>query len=259
MKQFKKIYIEITNKCNLNCAFCSEDNLKKREMTLDEFEMILQKIDGYTDYIYLHVKGEPLIHSKFSEILDLCEKYDKKVNITTNGVLLKHRLEDLKRVRQINLSLQSITEISLLKDIFEVVDVLKNTTYISYRLWVRTGLEKEIIRSLQSKYSDFKELKNQSLDKNVFINFEKEFLWPSIKNGVCREKGTCYGTRTHIAILVDGTVVPCCLDSFGVIDLGNIYEDSLENIVESERFYKIKSGFENNILEEELCKRCGFI
>lgn len=59
---FKKIYIEITNKCNLKCSFCSLDNRMKKEMSLDQFELILQKIDKYTDYIYLHVKGEPLIH-----------------------------------------------------------------------------------------------------------------------------------------------------------------------------------------------------
>ena len=63
MKKFKKIYIEITNICNLNCSFCSKDNKEKREMTLIEFEHILKQIDNYTDYLYLHVKGEPLLHS----------------------------------------------------------------------------------------------------------------------------------------------------------------------------------------------------
>jgi len=91
MKKFKKIYVEITNKCNLKCPFCSIDDKKKREMNLLEFDDVLNKITDYTDYLYLHVKGEPLLHSNFKEILDICLKYNKKVNITTNGSLLKKK------------------------------------------------------------------------------------------------------------------------------------------------------------------------
>ena len=91
MKKFKKIYIEITNICNLNCPFCSKDNRKKQEMNLTNFEHILRQINNYTDYLYLHIKGEPLLHSKLKEILDLCFKYNKQVNITTNGTLLSEK------------------------------------------------------------------------------------------------------------------------------------------------------------------------
>lgn len=62
---FKRIYVEIGNICNLHCLFCSTDNQKKRQMTLQEFEKVLNNIKGYTDYLYLHVKGEPLMHPYF--------------------------------------------------------------------------------------------------------------------------------------------------------------------------------------------------
>jgi len=42
-------------------------------MTPLEFEEILKKTDSYTDYIYLHVKGEPLLHPNLKEILELSE------------------------------------------------------------------------------------------------------------------------------------------------------------------------------------------
>ena len=91
MKKFKKIYIEITNICNLNCSFCSKDNRIKESISLTNIEELLKKINDYTDYVYLHVKGEPLLHPKLKEILDLCEKYHKKVNITTNETLIKEK------------------------------------------------------------------------------------------------------------------------------------------------------------------------
>ena len=91
--RFKRIYIEITNICNLNCSFCSTSNKKKKEMTPEEFKIILRKIDKYTDYIYLHVKGEPLTHHYLDEILSISKEYNKKVCITTNGVFLNDTSE----------------------------------------------------------------------------------------------------------------------------------------------------------------------
>ena len=64
--------------------------------------------------------------------------------------------------------------------------------------------------------------------------------------------------KDQLAILVDGTVVPCCLDSEAVIKLGNIYEDRLEDILNSKRFQEMRKGFCNRKVTEELCKHCSF-
>lgn len=84
------------------------------------------------------------------------------------------------------------------------------------------------------------------------------FEWPTIKREIISKKGKCQGLRNQIAILVDGSVVPCCLDQDGDIVLGNILKDSLSSILESDQVKRIKNGFENNILEEPLCQRCGY-
>ena len=93
--KFKRIYIEITNICNLKCSFCSNSKRNKKEMSIDEFELVMSKITMYTDYIYLHVMGEALSHHYLDDILSICKKYNKKVCITTNGVFLKDRLDIL--------------------------------------------------------------------------------------------------------------------------------------------------------------------
>ncbi len=254
MKKFKKIYIEITNVCNLRCSFCSQDNLPNKFITLKEFEIILKKIDKYTDYVYLHVKGEPLLHPDIEKIISLCSKYNKKVNLTTNGVLLLKNVSKLKNVRQINISLQSITDISVLDDIFEAVDILSQNTFISYRLWAKNNFEKEILEKINNKYNSI----SKNLSSNVFLDIDKEFIWPDLTNDYLEKKGTCFGTRTHIAILVSGKVVPCCLDSKGIINLGNIFDTDLESIISSDKFLKMKKGFENNKKEELLCQKCSF-
>ena len=70
--RFKKIYVEITNICNKNCSFCPTSLRKKHEMTKEEFGIVIDKIKSYTNYVYLHIKGEPLLHSEFSNIIKKC-------------------------------------------------------------------------------------------------------------------------------------------------------------------------------------------
>lgn len=272
MKKFKKIYIEITNICNLSCSFCSIETRVRKTISLDKMEEILVKINDYTDYVYLHVKGEPLLHPELNKILNLCKKYHKKVNITTNGTLLKERKEIVKHpaVRQMNLSLHSENQKEdYLEDILQTVEELKEKIII-YRFWT---MNKEGLNEKSAKIVDkiinyyhlspeiVKKIKAEShikIRNNLYIDKAEEFIWPNIKNDYYQEEGYCYALKDQLAILVDGTVVPCCLDSNGVIVLGNIYKNSLEEIINSPRFQKMRNGFCNRRVSEELCKHCSF-
>lgn len=275
MKKFKKIYIEITNRCNLNCGFCSINKKEKKEMTLEEFEHVLKGIDAYSDYIYLHVKGEPLLHVSFYEILNLCKKYNKQVNITTNGSLLKYKVDDIIKsnvVRQINISLQSLTTDNYLNDILDSVKKLLDNTNIQIvlRFWALennkfTKLEREIINQIVDYFNLNRNINNNIINESnvkllnrLYLNKEEKFVWPDLENDYYEEKGTCYGTRTHLGILSDGTVIPCCLDSDGIVNLGNIFNDSFEDIINSNKFKNIVTSFQNNKACEELCKHCSF-
>ena len=271
--RFKKIYIEITNKCNLNCSFCIKDNRFKKEISFKDFEIILQKIDKYTKYIYLHVKGEPLIHSNLDEILNLTKKYNKFVNITTNGVLLKEKINILKKydnIRQINLSLHSENKKkSYIDDILNCVDELNNV-FIVYRFWTLKNniLDDRMLEYLEkiklkynideSSYKKILEGNNIKIKENVYINKDKEFTWPSLENEYCRENGFCYGLRNQIGIFVDGTITICCLDSFGISNLGNIFNDNLEEILKCDRVNKILNNFNERRAFLDICKHCSY-
>lgn len=274
---FKKIYIEITNICNLKCKFCPETIRNKQFMNIEDFEKIIKRICNFTSLVCLHVKGEPLLHSQLKEILNILEKYNLKANITTNGTLLKDKLETIKyskAVRQINISLHSSTQNEFfnkqyLKDIFESVEELENTI-ISYRLWnlntiKENDLNNEIIQEISNYYNlqNLKERLTQNeffkIRDNIFINQDTEFIWPNIENKPIIEKGRCLALKEQIAILVDGTVVPCCLDNNGDIQLGNILEETMEEILDKPKTIKIKRNFENQLITCSLCKTCGFL
>ena len=271
--RFKKVYIEITNTCNLNCSFCIKDNRMKKEMIIDEFETVLKKLDKYTDYIYLHVKGEPLIHNKLDEILSLTNKYKKYVNITTNGVLLKNKINILKKynnIRQINISLHSENDkINYIEDILEAVDDLKNI-FIVYRFWTLKDNKLdnkmlEYLNKIKEKYNINNELYNEiingnnvKINNNIYINKDKEFEWPDISNNYYNENGFCYGLKNQIGFLVDGTITICCLDSFGVSNLGNIFNDNIEIIMNSEKVKNIIKGFNDRKVYLDICKHCSY-
>ena len=271
--KFKKIYIEITNVCNLNCSFCIKDNRIKKNMSIDEFENILRQIDKYTDYIYLHVKGEPLIHNNLDEILSLTNKYNKYVNITTNGVFLKEKVNILKKynnIRQINISLHSENnKINYIEDIMEAVDNLKNI-FIVYRFWTLKDnkLDNKMLKYLEiirekynidnSTYEEIINGKNIKIKNNVYINKDKEFEWPDINNNYYNEYGFCYGLKNQIGILVDGTITICCLDSFGVSNLGNIFKDGMDNVIDSDKVKKIIKGFNDRKVYLDICKHCSY-
>ena len=226
MKKFKKVYIEITNICNKSCSFCSKTNRPLKEMTVKEFERVLKQIKPYTEYVYLHVKGEPLLHTKFEEILSLCEKNEIKVNITTNGSLLKKKEGILKKyscIRQLNISLHSIESKEELENIIVVVENLLKETYMNivYRFWIMNqGKMKPkdhlFLEKIKQYYSYEEEKQNIKLKERLYINKQEEFIWPSLNNEKIGNTGFCYALKDQIAILSDGKVVPCCLDAEGI-------------------------------------------
>ena len=282
MKKFKRIYIEITNCCNFRCSFCLDTKREKRYMSKEEFKIVIDKVKENVESVFLHVKGEPLLHKELEEILKICEDAKLDVNITTNGFFLEDKKEILlksKALRQLNVSIHSIEENNFNKItqdeyINKVINACKyinenSNVIISYRLWNLDDLENlskdsKILDALKKAYNieNIEEAiqKNHfiKLNKNTYINLDTKFVWPSLNNEVVSKCGSCYGLRQQLGILVDGTVVPCCLDNDGDITLGNIFTQSLQEILESKRARNIVSGFLTGKLVEPLCKRCGF-
>ena len=261
---FKKIYLEITNNCNLDCSFCIGNKRNKKFIDIEQFNILLSKIEGFTKYVYFHVMGEPLLHPKINDLIDLASsKYF--VNITTNGYLIKS-IENNKNIRQVNISLHSFdTKYNksfdeYISDVFNSVDKLvENNTYVKYRVWVNSEYKNMLLSKLEEKYGviigDYKTIK---LANNTYYEVEEEFIWPSLDNDYYNEEGSCRGLRDHIGILVDGTIIPCCLDSAGIVNLGNIYKQDLNDIIGSDLFKEMKQGFLDNKKVHELCRKCNF-
>ncbi|MFA6290412.1 MAG: SPASM domain-containing protein [Victivallales bacterium] len=281
MKRFKRIYIEITNVCNLTCSICPGTKRKQAFMPPESFEAILKKIRPSTDYLYLHVMGEPLLHPEFPELMRMSETLGFQINIATNGVLIKKHHDTLmnsKALRQMNFSIHCL-EIqrnskipeNYLPDILEFIDETrkKSKAYFALRLWnMKQGdmSNAPLLKQIEEFFHIPFKLEDRTITEkgigiapNVFLNLAEEFRWPEIDlANQPDDSGFCRGLSDHCAILVDGTVVPCCLDRDGTTPLGNILETDFGDIINSANAQKIIAGFSEGKATAPLCKVCEF-
>lgn len=295
-KIFKRIYVEITNCCNLACRFCPQDPRKKMTMTLGQFSHIMKEIVPFTDYVYLHIKGEPLLHPDLPQILALCHKNGIHANITTNGTLFgknPYFKTPIPGLRQVNISLHSFGANEKERTGFSFEEYLNQCflqaeyfsehtkTITAFRLWnlqpdtarieskdqypnASLSAENKKILEQMKEFFRLPELplpqggRGVKIKENVYLNYDKEFVWPDLALPIISEEGYCHGGVDQLGILVDGRVVPCCLDQNGVIALGNVFETSLKEIITGERLENMKQGFQRRKLKEELCKKCGY-
>jgi radical SAM protein with 4Fe4S-binding SPASM domain len=98
-----------------------------------------------------------------------------------------------------------------------------------------------------------------NIKDRLYLHFDTEFIWPSLDLPALGTSGRCYGLSSHFGILVDGTVVPCCLDKEASIPLGNALDTPIVDILASRRAQDILKGFKQNKLIEKLCQRCQYI
>lgn len=276
---FERIYLEIGNICNLNCSFCVGTKREKRQMSPDEFDKVLSKIKGRTKFVYLHLMGEPLIHRELDSMLKIAKNHRVPICITTNGVLLNTKggiiLENSDIVHKVSISLHAreANEISAGDDYLgNAVSFGKQAAekgiFTVFRLWNEDSAEGKGKNSQNAEIQGFlKEKfpcewqvrpKGFRLQKNIFLEYDGLFTWPAESKADNQENGFCHALSNQLGILVDGTVVPCCLDSEGEIKLGNIFDSSLEEILEGSPAAEIKAGFQKGKFIHPLCKKCTF-
>lgn len=272
-KRFRKVYLEISNVCNLHCRFCPGTKRTQRVMCEDEFQTLLEKLRPWTDYLYFHIMGEPLLHPQLGRFLSLAADMGFRVILTTNGTLLAARQQELlsaPALHKLNISLHafeandlSIAFSQYLDACFSFGTAANGQKLVVYRLWNNGGADQRNEQILEAMAQYFpqpwvRERRGTRLADRVYLEYGDKFDWPDLSAPDGGESVFCYGLHDQLGVLCDGTVVPCCLDHEGDIALGNLFSQELDEILASPRAQAICRGFSSGTASEALCRRCGF-
>ena len=272
MPMLKRVYLEITNCCNLSCAFCHKTAREPRSLTPGEFEILTEKIRGKTDLLFFHLMGEPLLHPDLPAFILSAAQKGFRPALTTNATLLADRGEELldTPLNRVSLSLHApeanpaYTDPGYLRESLSFgKKAAGKGIWVAYRLWNRGGLERNnpaILDELHRAYpGEWEKTRNGArMGEKTYLEMADRFEWPDRKAPEQSGEVFCYALRSQAGILCDGSVVPCCLDAEGTMVIGNLFDSSLEEILRSDRARRIYEGFTAHRAEEELCRRCGY-
>ncbi len=271
--RFRKIYVEISNICNLHCRFCPGTRRQKRAMTEAEFSGLLPKLRPYTDFLYFHLMGEPLCHPQLERFLALAGEAGFRIILTTNGSLLKKHQEMLllsPALHKVNISLHAFEANNLevpfeeyLTDCLSFGKAAAGEKLVVFRLWNQGGADRKNVEILEKMHQLFPdtwvvERPGTRIAHRTYLEYGDKFDWPDLNVPEGSDRVFCYGLRDQLGILSDGTVVPCCLDHEGDLSLGNAFLSPLETILDSPRARAIYEGFSRHQAAESLCRRCGY-
>ena len=273
-----KAFLEITNACNLACDFCHGTKRPVRYLTREEFTHAAGQLKTFADYLYFHLMGEPLLHPALDEFLAIAGEMGFRVILTTNGTLLSKReqiLLNAPALHKVSISLHAyeanrmgIPLEAYLTDCFRFCEKAAGQGIISVmRLWNLGGASSEndtILRQMHGYFDgaegrEWQEIySGYKIREKVFLEWGEKFDWPDTEAAPVSTSHSCYGLRDQIGVLSDGTVVPCCLDAEGAVNLGNLFCTPLAQILASPRAAALKRSFETRQITETLCQRCGY-
>ena len=271
-----RVYVEITNVCNLSCSFCPGTKREGRFLSPEEFRVIAEKLRGHTRYLYFHVMGEPLLHPQLAALLDTAGALGFRVCLTTNGTLLPRQTVTLlaaPALHKVSVSLHSFEGnhggdmTAYLRGVWDFCTAAgERGVLCALRLWNEGGASArngEILRFFSTAAGlDVENLPrdaagNRRLATGLFLESAARFDWPS-PDAPEGNVQFCHALRQQIAVLCDGTVVPCCLDGEGRMALGNLLRQELPDILNSPRARAMHEGFSRRTPSEDLCRRCGY-
>jgi len=270
-KTYRRAFIEITNSCNLRCAFCADSSRTETFMALPLFESAAAQTGKLAEVLFLHVLGDPFMHPRLPEILGVCSRLGLKVNLVTNGLLLDKFGAAVFREKclgQVSLSLQALGGLSPsvgkegLRKLVDFALGRPPELIVSFRLrgnpeeaFVK-GTKAALLEALAGEMVPERVRDGLKLREGVYLNFGSIFEWPGGPAG--KVKKGCLGLRHHFAVLSDGRVVPCCADFDGALALGNVKDRPLAEILGSPEALALRDSIAGKTPMPAYCASCGF-
>lgn len=274
--------IEVTSRCNLLCTFCArtqrvEANVWRTpgDMDMELFQKIV--LDAVSNGVYalnFNILGEPLLHKNIEEMI----KFSKDNGIVdvffhTNGTPLTDAIA--RKLIRSGLDKLIISFDSPYKEKYEKVrvnasydKVLKNVIRFN-EIRNEMGIEHPVTRINFIKFPDTSdqevhdmiELFKSHVDSIGVLGYiETDNAHRKVlKDEGRKSKFVCSQLLTRLSIYDDGTVVPCCSDYDTEMVLGNLKENTIKEIWNSDKLNEIrKLHFDGEFYKISACAKCDY-
>lgn len=278
--RFEVAAIEINNTCNLNCRMCNTNQaIRARALMPPEiFEHLVKRLKASgIQHTAIHTIGEPLLHGQLLRLLEIAERHDLKIWISTNAQFPELLEEILVRHRNV------------LSSIRFSVDGATERTYESIRLggkWEKVQKSLEIINRLNAGYPDYEFKLNLHVvvsmanicEIPLFFETFGRYVWPekiifSLVTGLSPDSTffretfpfenlivpevPCIHPFSHLTILVDGRASLCCADFDGELTIGDAMETPLRTLWNSQAAEDIRrQHLQPDQMHLGCCKKC---
>jgi len=270
----RKVSIEVTTRCQLNCVYCTRDKSKEEDLTLVALRQMESKLSGVKEIVICGI-GESFCYPYLYEALEILKNY--QITIITNGAIPIHfeMLNQYGNVKVLIFSIDATTEDKMkaicvgyhFENLLDNLEQLKK--YPNIAGVVNTTLVVDNLEEIPT-IVDF--AKEHGL---VAVNFElpignEEFtstfklqIQKKIKEGMERAKqkqiifNPFYRISCHSKgclnpnITLNGDFYPCCNAINQGYSTGNIFEERIDQLWESKTIpYMIKN---------QICTECKLV
>jgi len=273
--------IELTNHCPMTCEMCPRtDDMKRPLGYMDRvlYRRIIGEAARTTSRVFLHHFGDSLLHPGLGEFIGYAREHGIQTYLSANPVLLTEpRIRAVvdNGLHELVLSLDGVTgetSAAVRGRAAQNVELAEKRirSLVEYR--ARAGSKEpviilQIVRQKQNAHEVEEWLRKWEGSAGIDRVKVKSFVtWDGHSERINRlrleaEPDTsavvCDKPWSSVTILWDGRVVPCCFDYDAIQELGNVGEQSLEEIWRGERLRQLRSCHRDGNLENvALCAKC---
>ena len=263
--------IETTNVCNMRCAHCPRSRMTRRvgHMDLSLFKLIVERDMGATVKVGLHILGEPTLHPDLVEMVACLTAAGIVSELATNGLALSAKLalglmaagldtiwfsldaacpETYAQVRSSPCYSTVVRNVERFLDLkMKARNPVRVVLQMVEHPWLQAGESEEFLRRWSIPGVDRVAVK--FLDSWAGTLFEHEVAAPGHRH-------PCAEPFQRVAVLQDGSVVPCCRDWDGKYVYGNLKKESLAEVWAGPRVAALREEMESGHWVSEPCASC---
>ncbi len=245
----------------------------KNLMDIALFRAIIDEARQWANDVYLHHRGEPLLHPQFFDMIRYARRAGLRTRFHTNGCLLD--TEKTERLLDAGPDLVSFSVDGFEKSIYEAIRVgacfdetVENIIrLVSRRRDRRLRKPYVVVERIRFRHSNVPEdpaavaaLRQRFLEAGVDEVIEKEeYVWAvetAPETAAPRRLSACTFPWYAMVICADGTVTPCPQDFYAKLVMGRWGETSLREIWNGPAYRDLRRRYQTDIESLPLCRKC---